>query len=133
MKDSNQNIDFSFGENNNYHRVGVSHFENELKVEKDVDVAASRILVNEDVIRLVNNTFAYCFKEALSGMTGGSVIEHNKFCGPISTTMRSLTSKSGDLLSHFDKIDETAAQKKNTSLKHHLVNNHDEDANKGKK
>ena len=65
-------------------------------------------------------------------MTGGSVIEHNKFCGPISTTMRSLTSKGGDLLSPFDKIDETASQINNNFLTHHLVNNHEEDANEGK-
>ena len=46
--------------------------------------------------------------------------------------MRTLTPKDGDLLSHFDKIDESEAEIEKTSLHHHLVNNHDVDANKGK-
>ena len=46
--------------------------------------------------------------------------------------MRASTSKDGDLLSHFDKIDDSAAEIENTSLHHHLINNHDEAANKGK-
>ena len=46
--------------------------------------------------------------------------------------MRSLTSKDGDLLSHFDKIDELEGEIENTSLHHHLINNHDVAVNKGK-
>ena len=46
--------------------------------------------------------------------------------------MRALKIKDGDLLPHSDKIDETAFQVKNTSAKHHLVNNHSEDVFKGK-
>ena len=46
--------------------------------------------------------------------------------------MRALTSKDGDLLSNFDKIDESGAEIKHTSLNHHLNNNHDVAANKGK-
>ena len=46
--------------------------------------------------------------------------------------MRAPTSKDGDLLSHFDKIDESEAEIENISLHHHLINNHDLAANKGK-
>ena len=46
--------------------------------------------------------------------------------------MRALTSKDGDLLSHFNKIDESEAEIENTSLHHRLINNHDLAANKGK-
>ena len=46
--------------------------------------------------------------------------------------MRALTSKDGDLLSHFDKIDESQAHNQFTSLKHLLINNHDKAANKSK-
>ena len=46
--------------------------------------------------------------------------------------MRQLTSKIGDLLSHFDEIDESQAETENTSLKHLLINNHDLAANKSK-
>ena len=46
--------------------------------------------------------------------------------------MRALTSKNGDLLSHFDKNDESEDQIVNTSPHHRLINNHDVAANKGK-
>ena len=46
--------------------------------------------------------------------------------------MKSLTSKDGDLLSHFDKIDESEAEIGITSLHHHPINNHDTPASKGK-
>ena len=45
--------------------------------------------------------------------------------------MRALTSKDGDLLSHFDVIDEPQAQIQNTS-KHLRNDNHDAAANKSK-
>ena len=46
--------------------------------------------------------------------------------------MRTLRSKDGDLLSHFDKIDEFRDGVENTSLHYHFINNHGEPANKGK-
>ena len=46
--------------------------------------------------------------------------------------MRALTSEDGDLLSYFDKIDESEAEIENTALHHHLIINHDLPANKGK-
>ena len=46
--------------------------------------------------------------------------------------MGALTSTDGDLLSQFDKIDESEAEIENTSLHHNLINNHDLAANKGK-
>ena len=46
--------------------------------------------------------------------------------------MRALTSKGGDILSHFDKIDESQAQMENTSLEHLLFNILDEAANERK-
>ena len=85
-----------------------------------------------DAIRLVNNPFAYCFKEAKLSKTGVSDTEHNKYVGQVSTIIGALTSKDGDLLSHFDKINESEAEIENTSLHHDLLNNHDLAANKGK-
>ena len=73
-----------------------------MTIEKGVTVAANRVLVNGDAIRLVNDAFAYCFKEAHLSTTGGSDIYHIKYCGKISTLIRALTSKDWDLLSHFD-------------------------------
>ena len=51
-----------------------------MTIGKDVAVAANRVQVNGDVIGLVNNASAYCFKEARSSTTGGSDLEHNMFC-----------------------------------------------------
>ena len=106
LNDSDQKIEFIFGENNNYHQIDDAYLQNELTIEKDVAVAANRVLVDGDAIRLVNNDFAYWFKEARLTTTGGSDVEHINFCGRISTITRAVTSKDGDLLSHFDEIDE---------------------------
>ena len=103
-----------------------------MTIGRDVALASNRVQVNGDNIGLVNNDFAYCFKEACLSATGGSDIEHNMFCGKISTFMRALTSKDGDLLSQFDKTYEAEAENENTSVKHLLINNHDVAANKGK-
>ena len=93
---------------------------------------ADRVLVDGDVIRFVNSAFAYSFKEARLKNTAGSNMEHNKYVGQVSKIMTALTSNEGDLLSLFEKIDESEAQIENTSLKHLLIDNHDVAANKGK-
>ena len=131
LNDSYHIIDL-FSENDNYHQIGNAYLRYELKTEKDVAVAANRVLVNGDAIRLVNRALAYCFKEARLTTTGGSVIEHNKYVGQVSTIMRALTSKYGDSLSHFHKIDESESEFENRSLHHHLISNHNLPANKRK-
>ena len=132
LNDSDQTIEFVFGENNNCHQVGIAYLQYELTIEKDVAVAANRSRVNGDGIRLVNNAFAYCFKEARSITTEGSYIEHNKYCGQFSTNMEALPSIEGDLLSHFEENDESEAETENTALLPHLINNHDLPVNNGK-
>ena len=130
--DSNQNIVFLFGENTNYRQFGNAYLEYELTIEIYVAVAAKRVLEDGDAIRLVKNAFAYCFKEARLSTTGGTDIEHNKYVGQVSTIMRTLTSRDVDLLYHFDESDESETETQNTSLHHHLINNHDLPATKGK-
>ena len=61
-----------------------------------------------------------------------SDIERNSHVGQVSTIMRALTSKDAELLSHFEKTDESETEIENTSLHHHLINNHDVASNKGK-
>ena len=46
--------------------------------------------------------------------------------------MRVLTNIDGDLLSQYDKIDESEEYIENTSLHHHLTKDHNVAANKGK-
>ena len=124
LNDFDQNFEFIFGENNIYYQITNAYLQYEMTIEKDVAVTANRVLVDGDVFKLVNNAFAYCFKEARLSTTGSSDIEHNKYVGQVSTTMRALSSKDGDLLSHFDKIDESEDEINGTSLHHHLINNH---------
>ena len=132
VNDPDQNVEILFGENNIYHQIGNACLQNEIRIEKDVANAADRVFVVGDVIRLLNIAFGYCFKEARLSTIKSSVIELNKDVGQISTVMRALTSKDGNILSHIDKIDEPQAEIHNTSLKHTLVNNNDVGANKGK-
>ena len=82
------------------------------------------------------------FKEARLSTSLGSDIEINKFCGHISTFMRSISNKECDLLSQFDKTIEIdipflerlanlPTQIRDTPHQKKLINNHT-DANKGK-
>ena len=91
-----------FGENNKYLQIGNGYLEFDITVWK----SDSTIFLHEDPIRLVNKGFAFYFKEALLSTTLGSDIEHNKFCGQVSTFMRVISYKDGDLLSQFDNNNE---------------------------
>ena len=53
---------------------------------------------------MTNNAFAYCLKGSRLSTTSGGDLEDNKFVGQISTIMKTLTCKDGDLLSQFDNI-----------------------------
>ena len=129
--DPDQNIEFIFGENNNYHQVGNSYLQFDITVRKaDNNNFNNDNAVNE-AIRVVNNAFVHCFKKGVIQTTGGMELENIKFLGQVSTIMRALTSKDGDLLSHFDNIDESQAGNNNTTLKQMLINNHTEAANQG--
>ena len=102
LNQSDQNIEFIFGENNIYHQIGNGYLEFDITVRK----SDSTNFHYDDPIRLVNNGFAFCFKEARLSTTIGSDIEHNKFCRQLSTNMKVISNKDGDLLSHFDNINE---------------------------
>ena len=138
LNQSDQNIEFIFGENNNYHQIGNGYLEFDITVRKN-DTTNFHI---EDPIRLVNNGFAFCFKEARLSTTIGSDIEHNKFCGQVSTIMKVVSNKDDDLLSQFGNINENdipllerladlPPQIRSTPHQKMLIDNH-LDANKGK-
>ena len=138
LNQSDQNIEFIFGENNNYHQIGNAYLEFNITVRKN----DTTNFHNDDPIRLVNNGFAYCFKEARLTTSIGGDIEINKFCGQVSTIMRAISNKDGDLLSQFDNINENdipvlnrladlPVQIRDTPHQKMLINNHT-DANKGK-
>ena len=74
LNQSDQNIEFIFGENNNYHQVGNSYLEFDITVRREDNAN----FTDNSHIRLTNNAFAYCFKENSLGVTSGSDFEHNK-------------------------------------------------------
>ena len=138
LNQSDQNIDFIFGGNNIYQQIGNAYLEFNITVRKNNDT----IFRYDDPVRLVKNGFAYCFKEARLSTTIGIDIEINKFCGQVSTIMRAISNKDGDLLSQFDNIIENdipilerlqdlTVQIRDTPHQKTLKNNHT-DANKGK-
>ena len=102
LNEPDQNIEFIFGENNNYHQFGNSYLEFDMTVRREDNVNFG----NNSAIRLTNNAFAYCFKGGRLGVTSGSDLEHNKYVGQVTTIMRVLFSKDSDLLSQFDNINE---------------------------
>ena len=120
-----------FGENNNYHQVGNSHLGFDITVRKanGHNFNFTNDPATNELIRLVNNAFAYCSREGTLATTGGMEIEQVNFLGQVSTILRALISKDGDLLSHFDNEAENGIN--NSSLKQMLTNNHTE-ANRGK-
>ena len=138
LNQSDQNVEFIFGENNNYHQIGNAYLEFNFTVRKNDTTNFHK----DDPIRLVNNGFAFCFKEARLSKSLGSDVEINKFCGQISTIMRVISKKDGDFLSQFDNINENdvpvlkrladlPVQIRDTPHQKMLINNHT-DANKGK-
>ena len=138
LNQSDQNYEFIFGENNNYHQLGNAYLEFNITVRKNDDTNFHF----DDPVRLVNNGFGFCFKEARLSTSLGSDIEINKFCGQVSTIMRVISNKDGDLVSDFDNINENdipilekladlPTQIRDSPHHKKLINNHT-DANKGK-
>ena len=129
----NSQIKFYFGENHNFIQVGNGYLEFDIRIRRD-DGNAFRVPVNvgdpNDIIRLVNNAFAYTIHGARISTSAGVEIEQNKYVGPISTIMRLVTEKDGDLSTYFDIINEKENGIKDSTLKQILINNHTE-ANRG--
>ena len=100
LNDADQNIEFIFGVNNNFHQIGNAYLEFDITVRVQ---NAADVFVNNSPIKLTNNRFSYVFQEArLSTLT--TDLERNKYVGQISTNMRVISTRDGDLLSQFDNI-----------------------------
>ena len=133
-----QNIEFSFGENNNYHQIGNAYLEFDITVRKN----DTTNFHEDDLIRLVNNAIPLWFKEARLSTTIGSDTEHIKFCGQGTTNMKVISNKVGDLLSQFDNFNENDIPVLGRNIKlplqiletphQKMLKNNNTDANKGK-
>ena len=74
LNQSNQNINFIFGENIYYHQVGNAYLEFDITIRKN----DTTNFYYDDPIRIINNAFAFRFKEARLSTTIGGDIEPNK-------------------------------------------------------
>ena len=83
-------------------------------------------------MRLVNIGLPYILQEGRISTSTRTQIEHNKSLGPVSTIMRVLTQKNGDLSSYFEKTDELEVGIADSTLKHMLIDSPTNDENKGK-
>ena len=119
--------------------MGIGYLELNITVRKS-DTTNFHI---EDPIRLANNGYTFCFEEARLSTTIGSHIEHNKFCGQVSTIMKVISNKGEDLLSQFgnttendipllERLADLPPQIRSTPHQKMLIDNHT-DANKGKR
>ena len=127
LNDSNHGIDFFYGEKN-YHQVGNGYLEFYITLKNG---GSFNNIVDGNVdepIGLVNIAFPYAFSAATPSTTGGKEIEQNKYVGHVSTIVRLSTSKDGDLISYFDKIDAPQNGIKGLSLNHILIDHHVEAA-----
>ena len=95
VNNENQNTKFYFGQNPNYLQIGNAY----LGIDVEVGKADRTNFANADEIRLVNNGLAYIFQEGRLSTAAGTEIEHNKNLRNVSTIMRLLTQKEGDLSS----------------------------------
>ena len=59
LKQSDHNIEFIFGENNNYHQIGNAYLEFNIKVPKNDDTN----FYYDDPVLLVKNEFAFFSKK----------------------------------------------------------------------
>ena len=126
----NSQIKFYFGENHNFIQVGNGYLEFDIRVKRaNGNAFAIGLAPGADIIRLVNNAFAYTIHDARISSAAGVEIEQNKYVGPVSTIMRVVTQKDGDLSTYFDIIDESEEEINNPSLRLTLIDNHTEPNN----
>ena len=116
--DENSNFNFFFGENLNSLQVGNGHLEVDILTRKadNTNFIGNNDNTNE-VIRLVNITFAYTNHDACNSTSAGTEIVQNKFVGSLSTIMGLITQSVRDLASFFDKIGKSENANNKTSLK----------------
>ena len=77
VNDSDENIDFFFGENKSYYHVFIAYFQIDISLKKNVGKFQHD---NTDTSRLVNKISAYFSKEETIRTTRGSEMEVKKIC-----------------------------------------------------
>ena len=92
LNDTDQYVEFIFGENNIYYQIGNAFPEHGITI-RDADNSN----FNDEAIRFVNVNLAFIFQKGGLTATKGSDLELNKNVAQVSTIIRRITSKDGDL------------------------------------
>ena len=89
----NSQIKFYFGDNHNFIQVGNGYLEFDIRIRRDDGNPFTIVAPGNDIIRIVNNAFAYAIHDAKISTSSGVETEQNEYVGPISTIMRLVTQK----------------------------------------
>ena len=100
LNQESQNIEGIFVENNIYHQKGNRCLAFDITVRRN----DTTNFYYDDPTKVLKTGFAFCFTEPRLSTTIGSDIEHNKFCGQVSTIVKVIPNKDGDLFSQFDNF-----------------------------
>ena len=109
FSDSNQEVENVLGKINNYHKIDNGNLEVFSTLRKNssnfenVDGGGNI----EELIKLISNASAYASGVATLSTERGKETEQYECVGPVSTIMRLLTRKNGDLLSYLERTDES--------------------------
>ena len=124
MKTGVPNSKLFFGENLKNIQIGNAYLEFVLKIGKvnDETFILAENKANE-VIGLVIIAFDFTIHDARISKSANTEVEQNKFVGPVSSILKVVTRRVGDLSTYFDKFDEIELGCKSPSLKQLLINN----------
>ena len=116
----------SFSEkNHNLIQMGTEYLEFDIRNRKaDNSISIVAGYNTNEVIKLVENAFAFTIHDAFLSTSAGVENDQNEDVGPISTIMRLVTQKDCDLAAYFDVIVESENGINNSLLKQTLINNH---------
>ena len=104
-------------------QTNIKHFEVAVTFLTGYNFIVADDNTNE-VIILVNNAIAFTLQEARISTSAATDIEQSKNVGVISTNMRLLKKRDGDLSAYFDISDESENGIIKSSLKQILLNKH---------
>ena len=94
-------IKFCFEENHNFIQKVNSYLEFDKRVSRAGGNPFTNVAPGNDITRLAKNAFAYTLHDARLSSSTRVEIEQNKYVSPISTIMRLVTQKYGDLSTYF--------------------------------
>ena len=131
LYDANQRIDIFIEENNNYYEIGNGYLDFDITLRKNNGSFNNIVDGNVDEPTRMNKiAFFYAFSIATLPTTGEEKQQKKYVCHE-STIMRVSASNDGEVLSFFDKTNETQNTSESSSIYQILIDNFGEVADRG--